>query len=107
MYSETQANLFLLKTPSLPPKAIRHPLKNIDGTGLCTFVDIGSIFYLSVQGTYFYQVIFGTKFEIFWEPKHPERHEFYWDQRIMILVKKNFNSDIKPVVLKLYYFGAK
>ena len=55
----------MLKTPSLPLKARRHPLLNIDGAGLCTLVDIGSIFYTSVQGTYFYQVIFGTKFEIF------------------------------------------
>ena len=27
--------------------------------------DIDSVFYTSVQGTYFYQVIFGTKLEIF------------------------------------------
>ena len=54
----------MLKTPSLP-------LLNIDDAGLCNFVDIGSIFYTLVQITYFYQVIFGTKFEIVWEPKHP------------------------------------
>ena len=29
----------------------------------CTLVDIDSMFYTSVQGTYFYQVIFGTKFK--------------------------------------------
>jgi hypothetical protein len=60
----------MLKTASLPLKARRHPLLSIDGAGLCTLVNIGSIFYTSVQGTYFYQVIFGTKFEIFREPKH-------------------------------------
>ena len=27
----------------------------------CTLVDIDSIFHTSVQGTYFYQMIFGTK----------------------------------------------
>jgi hypothetical protein len=48
----------MLKTPSLPPKAKRHPLQNIDGAGLGTLVDIGSIFYTSVQGTYFYQRFF-------------------------------------------------
>ena len=42
-------------------KARRHPLSNIDGAGLCTLVDIGCMFYTSIQGTYFYQVIFGTK----------------------------------------------
>ena len=74
----------MLKTPSLPLKARRHPLLNVDGDGLCTLVDIGSIFYTSVQGTYFYQVIFGTKFEFFFRTKtplgftiHTERHQFY------------------------------
>ena len=67
MYSETCR----LKCPSLPLKARRHPLLNIDGARLCTLVDIGSIFSTSVQGTYFYQVIFGTNFKNFWEPKHP------------------------------------
>ena len=58
MYSKTQANLFLLETSSLP-------LKYIDGTGLGDLVDVGSIFYTSVQGTYFLPAIFGTKYEIF------------------------------------------
>ena len=74
----------MLKPPSLPLKARSHPLLNIDGAELCTLVYIGSIFYTSVQGTYFYQVIFGTKFETFLGTKtplgftiHTERHQFY------------------------------
>ena len=49
----------------------------------CTLVDIDSIFYTSVQGNYFYQVIFGKNLN-FQRTKAPlgstiytERHQFY------------------------------
>ena len=57
------------KNPFLASKGKETP--SIDGAGLGTLVDIDSIFYTSVQGTYFNQVIIGTTFEFFWEPKQP------------------------------------
>jgi hypothetical protein len=55
----------------------------------CTLVDIDSRFNTSVQGTYFYQVIFDTKSK-FLENQAPlgftiltEHHQFCWNQGIM------------------------
>ena len=45
--------------------ALQRPLSLIQGKNLSQPPALLSIFYVSVQGTYFYQVIFGTKFEIF------------------------------------------
>ena len=98
----------MLKTPALSLKARGHPLLNIDGSRLCTLVNIGSIFYTSVQGTYFYQVIFGTKLEFFWEQKtplgftiHTERHQFHWDQSIMPNHSKGIQKDCLNVLCGL------
>ena len=71
----------MLKTPSLPLKARRRPLLNIDFAELGTLVDLGSIFYTSVQGTYFYQVIFGTKFK-FSENQNSLRFHYTWPNAI-------------------------
>ena len=45
----------------------------------CTLVDIDSIFLTSVQGTYFYQVIFGTKFKFSENQSTLRFHYSYWD----------------------------
>ena len=72
----------------------------------CTLVDIDSMFYTSVQGTYFYQVIFGTKFKFSGKKGpigstiHTERHQFYWDQGIMAqTVKVSFYNKVLLILV--------
>ena len=62
----------------------------IDGAGLCTLVDIGSIFYTSVQGNLLLPGDFWHKIWNFLRTKtplgftiHTERHQFYWDRHTM------------------------
>ena len=81
----------MLKTPSLPLKARRHPLLNIDGAGLCTLVDI----HMQYIFVYQFRVPTFTRWFlaqtwIFLRTKtplgftiHTEHHQFYWDQRIL------------------------
>ena len=45
----------------------------------CTLVDIDSIFYTSVQGIYFYQVIFGTKLKFLENQSTLRFHYSHWD----------------------------
>ena len=82
---------FSAKTPFLPPKARRHPLKYIDGVGLGTLVDLGSIFYTSVQGPYFLQLVSPWKITGQAREECPlgftinaERQQFYWDWCTMV-----------------------
>ena len=98
----------MLKAPSLPLKERRHPLLNIDGTGLCALVNIGSIFYTSVQGTYFYQVIFGTKFKFSENQSTLRFHYPYWatsillSQGIMCHTKFQFSTKFS-LLIKIFY----
>ena len=50
----------------------------------CTLVDIDSMFYTSVQGTYFYQVIFGTKFKFSENQSTLWFHYSYWAPSIQL-----------------------
>ena len=49
----------------------------------CTLVDIDSMFHTSVQGTYFYQVIFGKKIKFSENQNTLRFHYPYWYQGIM------------------------
>ena len=50
----------------------------------CTLADIDSIFHTSVQGTYFYQVIFGTKFKFSENQNTLRFHYPYWAPSILL-----------------------
>ena len=50
----------------------------------CTLVDIDSIFHTSVQFTYFYQVIFGTKFKFSENQNTLRFHYSYWVPSILL-----------------------
>ena len=50
----------------------------------CTLVDIDSMFYTSVQGTYFYQVIFGTRFKFSENQSTLRFHYPYWAPSILL-----------------------
>ena len=50
----------------------------------CTLVDIVSMFYTSVQGIYFYQVIFGTKFKFSENQSTLRLHNSYWAPSILL-----------------------
>ena len=50
----------------------------------CTLVDIDSMFSTSVQGTYFYQVIFGTRFKFSENQSTLRFHYPYWAPSILL-----------------------
>ena len=50
----------------------------------CTLVDIDSMLYTSIQGTYFYQVIFGTKFKFSENQSTLRFHYPYWAPAILL-----------------------
>ena len=58
----------------------------------CTLVDIDSMFYTSVQGTYFYQVIFGTKFK-FSENQSTLRFHYSYRGPSILLRSRHYGLD--------------
>ena len=74
----------------------------------CTLVDIDSMFYTSVQGTYFYQVIFGTNFN-FQRTKaplgstiHTEGHQYYRVKALWSIL----NENIKLMIVSLHLINV-
>ena len=66
------------KNPFLTSKGKETPsIKHIDGAGLFTL-----IFYTSGQGTYFYQVVFGTKFGDWCDKMKDERWKLKIDDEL-------------------------
>ena len=58
----------------------------------CTLVDIDSMFYTSVQGTYFYQVIFGIKFK-FSENQSTLRFHYPYRAPSILLRSRHYGCD--------------
>ena len=63
----------------------------------CTLVDVDSMFYTSVQGTYFYHVIFGTKFKFSENQSTLRFHYPYWAPSILLRSRHygSINIDFK------------
>ena len=68
----------------------------------CTLVDIDSIFYTSVQGNYFYQVIFGTKFKFSENQSTLRFHYSYWAPSIL-LRSRHYALDVVKSIYKSIY----
>ena len=73
----------------------------------CTLVDKDSMFYTSVQGTYFYQVIFGTKFKFSENQSTLRFHYPYWVPSILlsqgIMWKSRILMAMRTLLCMIFY----